>query len=138
MLKVGLLMMKYIWEEDHIFRYAREIFSLLQNVIQEERTQLYTRSIFVYLFTHSEFKKEERLQLIQTMPDNLKNIAMNTLEKVYTEGKIEGKIEGEILGLKKSIRQLLLRGYTAEQVVDLLNVPLSLVQEVEKELNGEN
>lgn len=133
LLKVGLLLMKHIWEEDHVFRHAGEIFSLLQNVIQEERAQLYTRSIFVYLFKNSEFKKEERIKLIHTMPNDLKNIALSTLDQVYEEGKIEG----EVLGLKKSIRPLLLRGYTAEQVVDLLNVPLSLVQEVEKELKGE-
>ena len=58
-----------------------------ETVAPGNREALYAQSIFVYLFTNSELKKEEQRRLIQTMPNNLKNIAMNTLEKT---GSIKG------------------------------------------------
>ena len=71
---------------------------------------------------------------------------MNTLEMVFQEGKLEGKIEGEAIGeekgrlltLKFSIRQFLLNGVPAENVVLWLKVPMELVLEVAREMkNGE-
>lgn len=142
LLKVGLLRMKHIWDEQHILRNAKEIFTLLAETMNLERGQLYAQSIFVYLFSHSDLKPQEKVQIVHAMPKNLKEIAMNTLERTFYEGvekgKLEGKLEGKLLGIKKSIRQLLAYGYSPEQTAGLLDVPMAIVLEVHKEMNEQN
>lgn len=142
LLKVGLLLMKHIWEEQHILENAKEIFTLLTETLNREQGQFYAQSIFVYLFSNSDLKPQEKVQIVHAMPKNLKNIAMNTLERTFFEGvekgKLEGKLEGEVLGIKKSIRQLLMHGYSPEQTIDLLDVPMALVLEVQQEMNEQN
>ncbi|MBK9336924.1 MAG: hypothetical protein IPM98_10175 [Lewinellaceae bacterium] len=93
-----------------------------------ERGQLYGEinlRIFVLAFR---FEAPGKVQIAHAMPKNLKNIAMNTLERTFYEGvetgklqgTLEGKLEGELLGIKKSIRQLLVHGYSPEQTAGLL------------------
>jgi predicted transposase/invertase (TIGR01784 family) len=71
-----------------------------------------------------------------------KNIAMNTLEMIYREGVDEGMEKGIEQGIeqgiqkgieksqKDSIRKLLMRGVEPAQVAYLLDLPMTLVQEV--------
>jgi predicted transposase/invertase (TIGR01784 family) len=140
LLKVGLLVMKHIWNEEHLLKNAREIFTLLDEASAAQQDgQLYIQALFVYLFSNSKFTKTQRTQLAQSVPEFIKKPVMNTLEIIYQEGKLEGILEGEARGeaqmLRFSIRRLVLHGFSPGQITEVLKVPMELVVEVMSEMD---
>ena len=124
----SLILLKHRNDKKYILEKKRFVFFNLGNFIEFEEGESYFRTIFHYLISSIEFKKEEIDFLFENSPQKVKSIVMNTYDKWIQEG-----IEIESI---KSIRSLILNLPNASdsEIAKLLNKEIGLVRKVRAEM----
>ena len=91
-------------------------------------------SLFVYISATSDLPDEDIIQLVQDLPDPLKEIGMTTYDHFIERGKKQGKIEGKIEGKEENTIETILRlnnlGYSITEIVTITQRSEEYVLEV--------
>jgi predicted transposase YdaD len=132
-LAASLLAMKYSVLKDRLNPLIPTILKLSRGIDQNLQT-----SLIVYTFVNSELSEPQIVELITSLPTQIKDTVMNTLdifvEKGRKEGKLEGKIEGQQEKTEKAVRNLIKQSLlTDEQIASALEVTVSYVADIRKE-----
>ena len=87
-------------------------------------------SLFVYISATSELPDEDIIQLVQDLPDPLKEIGMTTYDHFIERGKKQGKIEGKEENTIETILRLNNLGYSITEIVTITQRSEEYVLEV--------
>ena len=118
-----------------------EILSGIDQLLENEQGRIYLEQIFVYLYFGTVLNPEiviERAKHMSQLAEEFANSAgMQLIRRGMKEGIKEGIEKGIEKNLRNNISKMLLKDFKASQVANILEVPLKLVKEVEKQLQEE-
>ena len=132
-LAASLLAMKYSVLKDRLNPLIPTILKLAGETDQNLQT-----SLIVYTFVNSELSEQQIVELITSLPAQIKETVMSTLdifvEKGRKEGKLEGKIEGQLEKTQNAVRNLIKQSLlTDEQIASALEVTVNYVADIRKQ-----
>lgn len=114
------------------------MFIFVEEDIAQERIEMYFELVFVYIFEAYLFKKEEVKQIMDTIPNILRNKATNTYEMLVQEGAIQGIERGQQFTEKyealKSVLNSLIAApeLTDKQIALIVGTNIKFVEEVKE------
>ena len=133
------LMMKHIWEPEFILQHPGLIFiHLEQNRLHEDFQEI----VFAYFFKNTEIAKGKIQQFIQELPPTLNTKAMSTYEMILEEGiekgieqgRKEGREEGREEMLIQTTKEMLLKGFEYNVILDILHVEAEFIDRIRETL----
>lgn len=104
--------------------------------------------LFVYLSKSSNLDHQEMDKLIQSLPEPFKPYIMSTYDKIILEGVKQGVKQGIEQGIEQGlelgdkkraftgIKNMLVKGFSIEDIASILEVPLSWVREVQEQIKN--
>ncbi|WP_026632544.1 Rpn family recombination-promoting nuclease/putative transposase [Dyadobacter alkalitolerans] len=136
-LAASLLAMKYSVLKDRLNPLIPTILKLAGEIDQNLQT-----SLIVYTFVNSELSEQQIVELITSLPTQIKETVMSTLDifvekgrkEGLREGKLEGKIEGQQEKTANAVRNLIKQSLlTDEQIASALEVTVNYVADIRKQ-----
>ena len=91
----------------------------------------FDRQEFYDHFEHIIQPNREKMGILELVEQEARKYYKKVgLEEGRAEGLEEGRAEGRLKGLQEAIEKLLRKGFSQEQIIDLLEVPAELVEQV--------
>lgn len=126
-------------------------FSLVRNLLSRGYDKERVRKLLDFIDGYVSF---ENIQLhdkfAEEIDKHFKTTPTMTIEQIVTqhykrlarkagreEGREEGRVEGELSATEKHIRRMLLKGFSDEQIADILDVPLQQVADIRAKTSAE-
>lgn len=132
--RIGLMLMKYIFDEATLRRKLPQIFSGVEAIVETETGEKFLVSIFLYVFSNTEIEDEDIIKAVKLNSEKGGNIAMTTATKLINKGLKEGLKEGLMKGKKQEIVNLFTKlGLSVEQIVRTYEYDKSFVEMALKE-----
>jgi len=133
-LAAALLAMKHSVLKERLSDLIPTILKLAGETDQNLQT-----SLIVYTFVNSELSEQQITKLIASLPTQIKETVMSTLdvfiEKGRKEGELKGKIEGQQEKTENAVRNLIKQSLlNDEQIASALEVPVKYVTDVRREI----
>lgn len=124
-LAASLLALKYSVLKDRLSAWIPTILSLASDI----DTNL-QNSLIVYTFVNSDLSEDQIVELITSLPNQLKENIMNTLDIFVEKGRKEGQQEKTQNAVQNLIRQSLL---TDDQIASALEVTVDYVANIRRQ-----
>lgn len=131
-LQVGFLMMKFIRDVNLLERFEM-IFEGANELLKNEEDKRYFQQIFVYLHTATKLETEKIMEKAQIISQEAADLVESTAMRLIKQGMEKGAFTN----LQDNIGKLLVKNFTVQQVSDMLEAPVSLVEEVANKLEAE-
>ena len=145
MLVSTFLLFKHRGDEEYLKIACEKVFVYWKAYKETETGRMFTHAISKYIHTNFPIEKEGLNEIIERVPEPLKNEIMMLKERLLLEGKIEGKIEGKMSKELEFILQLIkvspnfsddyiaaLVGTTTKRVADLRKEFINLESNLQK------
>jgi predicted transposase/invertase (TIGR01784 family) len=125
-LAAALLAMKYSVLKDRLNPLIPTILKLAGEIDLNLQT-----SLIVYTFVNSELSEQQIVELITSLPTQIKETVMSTLDIFVEKGRKEGKIEGQQEKTENAVRNLIKQSLlTDEQIASALEVTVDYVADI--------
>lgn len=121
-----LLMMKHIWEPEFVLKNPDLIFVHLE----DNQYSDFQISILAYFFRNADIASEKVQKFIKALPASINKNAMSTYEMIVEEGVARGRKEA----LEQATREMLLKGFEYQLIMDILHVESEFIDEVREAL----
>lgn len=143
-----LLAFKHHGENEYIRSNFEDLFVHLENYRSAESGRNLMQVLFVYLSKSSNLDHQEMDKLIQSLPEPFKPYIMSTYDKIILEGVKQGVKQGIEQGIEQGlelgdkkraftgIKNMLVKGFSIEDIASILEVPLSWVREVQEQIKN--
>ena len=132
----SLLTLKHFKESSWLEENAPRIFTRMQGVEQN-----LLELLIVYFFDRSESVEPKIIEILESIPENIKDKIMSTLDIFYEKGKVSGKEEGKEEGARENLlrntRNMLLKGFDLSMICEVLEVNIKFVKDVQLQMNLE-
>ncbi len=129
-----LLMMKHIWEPDFVLNNPDLIFVHLE----DDQYSDFQISILAYFFRNADIAEEKVQTFIKALPITINKNAMSTydmiVEKGVAKGIEEGRAEGREEMLIQTTKEMLLKGFEYNVIIDILHVESEFIDTVREAL----
>lgn len=142
LLRSIMLLFKHKDDPQFVLQNTEKLFIFVEEDIAQERIEMYFELVFVYIFEAYLFKKEEVKQIMDTIPNILRNKATNTYEMLVQEGAIIGEERGIVRGQQftekydalKSVLNSLIAApeLTDKQIALIVGTNIKFVEEVKE------
>lgn len=136
MLVNALLALQYGNDSAFIRRNFALFFHDENDVLSEEHNTNFIELIIVYLLKKSEFSAVETKELLETISNPVKDNVMTSYDNLIAFGKLEGKAEGTTETKYEVVKKAHSKGYPAEEIADLVGIPIQKVMEMIKEIES--
>jgi len=103
LMKNTMILLKHYNDDEYIQKHFERIFHGIQNIEQDEVTRVHVMAFLFYIWRSSQLDPKVFRKLIAKLPQPLRDITVNTYEKILQEGIQEGKAEGLAEGLAEGI-----------------------------------
>lgn len=135
MLRDALMLLKYIWQMEHLLGNLQKIFSSYEEYLNSPMGQNFLNESFVYILSRNDKPEDVITLIITSLPEPLKNSTMSTLEMIIQRGKKEGKKEEQL----RAIRGFLEMKVDVKTIAKALKLSERYVQKIKDEMikNGE-
>lgn len=139
-LAAALLAMKHSVLKERLSEMIPTILKLASEMDQNLQT-----SLIVYTFVNSELSEQQIIELITSLPTQIKETVMSTLDifvekgrkEGLKEGELKGKIEGQQEKTENAVRNLIKQSLlTDEQIASALEVGVNYVSAIRQQLQG--
>lgn len=131
-LAASLLAMKHSVLKDSLTGLIPTILKLASEMDQNLQT-----SLIVYTFVNSELSEQQIIELITSLPTQIKETVMSTLDVFVEKGRKAGKIEGQQEKTDNAVRNLIKQSLlNDEQIASALEVRVDYVTEVRRLLQS--
>ena len=121
-----LLMMKHIWEPEFVLKNPDLIFVHLE----DNQYSDFQISILAYFFRNADIAREKVQTFIKALPTSINKNAMSTYEMIVEEGVARGRKEA----LEQATREMLLKGFEYQLIMDILHVEREFIDSVREAL----
>lgn len=125
-----LLMMKHIWEPEFVLKNPDLIFVHLE----DDQYTDFQISILAYFFRNADIASEKVRTFIKALPASINKNAMSTYEMIVEEGVAKGREEGQKEMLLQLTREMLLKGFDYNFIIDILHVEPEFIDTVREAL----
>jgi flagellar biosynthesis/type III secretory pathway protein FliH len=133
-----LLLMKHIWEPEFVLKNPDLIFVHLE----DNQYSDFQIPILAYFFKKTDIASEKVQTFIKALPTSINKNAMSTYDMIVEEGiakgREEGRKEGREEGRKemrqKITRQMLLKGFDYNFIIEILHVEREFIDTVKEAL----
>lgn len=130
-LAAALLAMKHSVLKARLSELIPTILKLASGMDQNLQT-----SLIVYTFVNSELSEQQIIELITSLPTQIKENVMSTLDIFIEKGRKEGKIEGQQEKTHNAVRNLIKQSLlTDEQIASAMDVSLNYIAAIRRETN---
>ncbi|WP_159477975.1 Rpn family recombination-promoting nuclease/putative transposase [Dyadobacter sp. 3J3] len=129
-LVASLLALKHTFDKEWLEVNLLRLLSIPEHVPENLLSKF-----IVYIFESSGFKEEQIIMTIETLPLELKNTVMSTLDIFVEKGKKIGRQEGVNETLFKNTQNMLLKGFAVDTICDILEVTPDYVARVQNEMS---
>ena len=137
-LKVGMLIMKNIYDQDVLERHLSEFLEPGRCFFETQDGLSFLQAVITYLFKVTDMAATVLVESISCVTAKGGELAMTTAEKLKQEGRMEGRMEGRAEGSYAVIRSLVHnaheQGFSNEDIAQLMNLDLDSVKKI---LNNE-
>ena len=125
-----LLMMKHIWEPEFVLKNPDLIFVHLE----DNQYSDFQISILAYFFRNADIAREKVRTFIKALPASINKNAMSTYDLIVEEGVAKGielgREEGQKEMLLQLTREMLLKGFDYNIIIDILHVEPEFIDTV--------
>ena len=129
-----LLMMKHIWEPEFVLKNPDLIFVHLE----DNQYSDFQISILAYFFRNADIAREKVQKFIKALPPSINKNAMSTYDLIVEEGVAKGielgREEGQKEMLLQLTREMLLKGFDYNIIIDILHVEPEFIDTVREAL----
>ena len=141
-LKGSVMLMKNIFDKENFWKNFEEMIRFLPDILSTQTGQTFFESFLIYITNNLNINKMEVIDKVQKIsPEFFRNILLME-DKTYLKVREEGRNEGiqmesrrnQIRGALKSIKY----GHSIEYILDLTELPLSIVQNIREIYNKNN
>ena len=112
------------------------------NWLEENATRIFTRTVgapenllellIVYFFEISKSDEPKIIEILESVPDTIKNKIMSTLDIFFEKGRIEGSDKT----LFRNAKNMLVKGFAVNVICEVLEVTPDFIEKVRLELNA--
>ncbi|MHA4739644.1 Rpn family recombination-promoting nuclease/putative transposase [Dyadobacter sp. MSC1_007] len=129
-LAASLLAMKYSVLKDRLNALIPTILKLAVETDQNLQT-----SLIVYTFVNSELSEQQIIELITSLPIEIKETVMSTLDIFVEKGRKEGERKGQIEKTERAVRNLIKQSLlTDDQIASALEVTETYVTDIRRQI----
>jgi predicted transposase/invertase (TIGR01784 family) len=129
-LAASLLAMKYSVLKDRLSPLIPTILKLAVETDQNLQT-----SLIVYTFVNSELSEQQIIELITSLPTEIKETVMSTLDIFVEKGRKEGERKGQIEKTESAVRNLIKQSLlTDDQIASALEVTETYVADIRRQI----
>jgi len=90
--------------------------------------------LIVYTFVNSELSEQQIVELITSLPTQIKETVMSTLDIFVEKGRKEGELKGQREKTENAVRNLVKQSLlTDEQIASALEVTVDYVADIRKQ-----
>jgi len=136
LLRSIMLLFKHKDDNQFVLQNIKKIFIFVEEDIPKDQKETYFEMVFTYLMEGFTLKIEEVKQVIQKIPNNLKDKAMSTYDMLIQEGVVIGEERGLEKGLEKGLERGRLFTEKIEAVKSVLNLSLVVPKWSNEKLAG--
>ena len=125
-LRIAMLIMKNIFDQDMLERHIREFFELGRSIFEEKQGLKFLESVVIYLYRATDIDTETVVNSISEISAKGGELAMSTAERLRQEGKREGRKES-ILSLIRNAKK---QGISEEKIAKIVNLDIGLIDKI--------
>ena len=118
-LQIGMLIMKNIYNEQKILREITEIFSGINDILQNEQGERFFETVITYLFYSTELETSKIVEKMRTISPKAGEKFISTAMRLQIKGEKQGVIKGIEAGINKVAFSMLQKGYSDAEIMEL-------------------
>ena len=129
-----LLLFKHKNDGQYVLRETKKIFIFENPKLTQEEVNERNRIIFVFISRAFQLEEKEVKEMLEEMPETIKNIGMTTYDMFVEKGKEIGKeIKESMLAIDKSLNVMTkMPEFSLAKIADLLDYKVAFLKKLQK------